>query len=215
LSPERGVDERRAAYQAAGLDARDVSADPIEQFGRWYADVLDAALHEPEAVVLSTVDAAGRPSSRYVLCKLVDERGFTFHTNYTSRKGADLEATGVGSLLFPWHWLGRQVRVEGAVGRVSPAESDLYFATRARGSQVGAWASEQSSPLADRAELERRVAEVEARFEGRAIPRPPHWGGFRLVPEVVELWQGRADRLHDRLRYTRDGAGWRLTRLSP
>jgi pyridoxamine 5'-phosphate oxidase len=212
---EPDVDQRRAANQEAGLAEDEVAADPIEQFQRWFAEVVEAGLHEPEAVVLATVDGSGRPSSRYVLCKRVDQRGFTFFTNYTSRKGQELESTGVASLLFPWHWLGRQVRVDGTVERVPAEESDAYFDTRERGSQVGAWASEQSAVIADRAELERRVAEVEARFTGTAVPRPPHWGGYRVVPDAVELWQGRPNRLHDRLRYRRTASGWRLDRLSP
>jgi pyridoxamine 5'-phosphate oxidase len=180
-------------------------------------DTIDSGLHEPNAMVVSTVSAEGRPSSRMVLLKGVDERGFVFYTNYESRKGAELSATGVAALLFPWHDLQRQVRVEGPVERVSAAESEAYFASRPRGSQLGAWASPQSQEVASREELDFRYADVEQRFgDDGEVSLPPFWGGFRVVPALVEFWQGRKGRLHDRLVYRRDGDGeWRTSRLAP
>jgi pyridoxamine 5'-phosphate oxidase len=197
------------------LDARDCAPDPIDQFARWYAEMQETGAVEPAAMTLATVDAAGQPSARVVLLKGFDRRGFAFFTNYASRKGAELDAAPRAALLFYWDRQMRQVRVEGAVERLSPAESDEYFATRPRGSQLGAWASPQSAPLADRATLEARVRETEQRFGGGPVPRPPHWGGYRLVPERLEFWQGRADRLHDRLLYQRTADGWQRTRLAP
>jgi pyridoxamine 5'-phosphate oxidase len=197
------------------LDERDAAPDPFVQFGRWWTEVQAAGLLEPTAVTLATVSPAGQPVARMVLLKDWDARGFSFYTNYQSRKARELEASGCAGLLFFWDRLYRQVRIEGEVTRVSAEESDAYFATRPRGSQLGAWASPQSNSLADRATLEAAVAAVEARYAGQAVPRPPHWGGYRVAPHSFEFWQGRESRLHDRIVYERDGATWRMGRLAP
>lgn len=199
----------------APLDEQSADPDPFVQFRAWLDAAMTAVLHEPTAMVLATVGMDGRPAARAVLLKGVDARGFVFFTNYESRKARDLAANPFAALTFLWAELGRQVRVEGTVERVSAEESEAYFATRARGSRIGAWASPQSRVVANREDLERRVAEAAARFEGDAVPRPPHWGGYRVVPDVIEFWQGRPDRLHDRLVYRRDAADWRIERLAP
>jgi pyridoxamine 5'-phosphate oxidase len=197
------------------LRRSDLDPDPLRQFRQWYAEA-ERVVEVPEAVALATATADGRPSVRMVLAKAVDEHGFKFHTAHVSRKGRELAATGRGALLFYWHPLGRQVRVEGAVTRVSDHESEEYFGTRPRGGQIAAWASRQSEPLGSRDELEARVAELEREFEGRDVPLPAHWGGYRLEPEVWEFWQHRESRLHDRFRYARqDGGEWTIERLSP
>jgi pyridoxamine 5'-phosphate oxidase len=209
---------RRADYESAGLDVIDVGADPITEWQRWYAQATDAGCVEPNAFVLGTVDGDGFPQTRYLLARGVDAAGFVFFTNYESAKSNQLAAHPQASMLFTWLQLHRQLRVVGLVGRASADESDAYFATRPRSSQIGAWASPQSQPLADRSELEGLVAEFEARFAGvDEVPRPPHWGGWRLVPTMIELWQGRPSRLHDRIRYTRatPGAPWDIYRLAP
>jgi pyridoxamine 5'-phosphate oxidase len=198
-----------------GLDERECARDPFEQFARWFADWQAAAPVEPNAMTLATVDGGGQPSARVVLLKGVDPQGFVFFTNYESRKAGELASAARAGLLFYWDRLHRQVRLEGRVERVSAAESDEYFATRPRGSQVGAWASPQSRPLAARATLEAEVRAVEARFGTGPIPRPPHWGGFRLRPERFEFWQGRESRLHDRIVYTRSAGGWSMSRIAP
>jgi pyridoxamine 5'-phosphate oxidase len=196
------------------FDVGAVDADPITQFQRWFADAVAADEFEPEAMCLATaVDL--RPSARMVLMKAVDQRGFVFYTNYESQKAQELAANPAAALVFRWTTLRRQVRVTGHAEQVSEAESDAYFASRERGSQLGAWASRQSSVLPDRATLDRRMAEVEARFTGQPVPRPPWWGGIRVVPESIEFWQGQANRLHDRLRYTLTNEGWRVERLAP
>jgi pyridoxamine 5'-phosphate oxidase len=206
----------RTVFVGRGLDLGDLDPDPVVQFRRWFAVARRAGVHQPEAMALATVGADGWPSVRHVLLRDVDDRGLVFYTNRTSPKAADLEATGRASVVFPWLQLDRQVRVTGGVTPVGDGESDAYFATRPRGSQLGAWASAQSAVLTDRAELERRVAQAEERFAGRGVPRPPHWGGYRLVPVAWEVWQGRPDRLHDRFRYRpSDGGGWIVERLSP
>ena len=190
------------------------SADPITEFEH---AVERAASHnvDPVPVALATVGANGRPSVRMVLLRSADQRGFVFHTNYNSRKGQDLAANAWAALCFHWPTLEEQIRIEGRVDTLLPAESDEYFDSRPRGSQIGAWASEQSAELASREQLEERYREFERRFEGQDVPRPPYWGGYRVVPDRVEFWYGRADRLHDRVLYLREGGGWRITRLFP
>jgi pyridoxamine 5'-phosphate oxidase len=193
-------------------------SDPIARFNRVLAEARAVGrdrLPEPTAFALGTVSAAGLPSVRMLLIKHADERGFVFYTNLQSRKGEELKATGNAALCFHWQPLEIQVRVEGPVEPVSDAEADAYFASRARGSQIGAWASRQSQPIARPGDLERRVAEFEAKFEGRPVPRPPHWSGFRLVPAAIEFWKNMPSRLHVRHRYTRAGSGWKIETLYP
>jgi pyridoxamine 5'-phosphate oxidase len=186
------------------------------QFGRWFGDARAAGLPEPEAMTLATTGPDGRPSARMVLLKGFDQRGFVFYTNYTSRKSRELAASPAAALVFWWPPpLQRQVRIEGLVERVSNEESEAYFRTRPLGSQLGAWASNQSEVIPGRDVLEKRLEELSARYADGEVPLPPFWGGFRLAPEVIELWQGRPNRLHDRLRYRRDGARWTIERLSP
>jgi len=201
-------------YGSSRLSRADVDPDPVVQFRRWLDEAITGGVAEPHATALATAGADGRPSSRMVLLKSVDARGFVFSTHYASRKGRELDANPYASLVFYWHSLERQVRVEGRVERTSDEESDTIFDARPRGARVGTWISEQSRPLEDRATLEDLHRKAEARFDA-AIPRPPGWGGFRLVPDRVELWQGRRDRLHDRLCYRKRGDGWRIERLAP
>ena len=192
-----------------------VDSDPLEQFRRCYAEAEEAGVKVPQAVALATATADGAPSVRMVLLKGADERGFVFFTGYVSRKAAELDANPRAALLFHWDALGRQVRIEGRVARVAGQESDAYFATRPRGAQLAAAASQQSSVLRDRAEIDNRVAELAREHEGSNVRRPDHWGGYRLVPETYEFWQHRDDRLHDRLRYRRANGAWVVERLSP
>ncbi len=207
----------RREYGDHGLDFPDLAPEPIEMFRRWLQDTVEAGLHEPNAMVVTTVSAERRPSSRMVLLKGLDERGFVFYTNFDSRKGKDIAANPAVSLLFPWHDLQRQVRVEGTATQVSPQESEAYFAVRPRGSQLGAWASPQSQEVASRAELDERYTAVEDRFaDAGQVPLPPQWGGYRVRPDAVEFWQGRKGRMHDRLVYTRvDETSWSTARLAP
>ena len=211
----RDVAGLRKEYTRAGLAESDVAPDPVEQFRRWFDETLAAGLHEPNAMTVATATADGRPSARVVLLKGFDERGFVFYTNYDGRKGRELDENPRVALLFYWGELERQVRVEGAVSRVSEGESDAYYASRPRGSRLGAWASEQSRVVEGREVLEGRIGDLEAEYEGREVPRPPFWGGYRIGPEVVEFWQGRENRLHDRIVYRREGAGWEIRRLQP
>ena len=211
---ERDLSELRREYAVGGLSEADLADDPITMFRTWMHDAVVAGLHEPNAMVVATATAAGVPSSRLVLLKGLDDRGFVFFTNYESRKGVELLANPACALLFPWHDLERQVRVEGAAARLSRQENEAYFATRPRGSQLGAWASPQSQVVAGRAALDAGYAEMDERYP-KDVPTPPNWGGFRVAPERVEFWQGRRGRMHDRLRYRRVSTGWVTERLAP
>ncbi len=208
----------RHEYQSAGLDESGVDPDPFAQFAEWFRAWRDLAVGEPNAMVVATATLDGRPSARTVLLKGLSRSGFVFYTNYGSRKGRDLDENPQATLLFSWHPVGRQVVVEGAVEKTTAAESDAYWATRPRGSRLGAAASPQSAAVADRDELDQRFAALDADYAGIEIPRPAHWGGYRVVPDRLEFWQGRANRVHDRLEYRRDDLapkGWRVGRLAP
>jgi len=205
----------RREYARGALAEADVDADPVVQFGRWFQQAEEAGLLEPTAMTLATATPDGRPSARMVLLRGFDQRGFVFYSNYDSRKGAELAANPLAALVFWWGELERQVRVEGRVERTSRPESEAYFRSRPPGSQLSAAASPQSQVIEGRAALERRVAQLLARHPDGQVPLPPFWGGYRVVPEVVEFWQGRPNRLHDRLRYRRAGDGWRIERLAP
>lgn len=208
------IAELRQEYMRAGLSEAQADRDPIRQFERWFADALKAGLPLANAMTLSTVTAQGAPSARIVLLKGVERGNFLFYTNYLSRKGQELARSGSACLLFLWSDLERQVRIDGAVEKVSPAESDAYYASRPLGARLSAWASAQSAPVASRQTLEQALADARTRY-GDNPPRPPHWGGYRLSPGEMEFWQGRADRLHDRLVYRKQGSAWTLERLSP
>jgi pyridoxamine 5'-phosphate oxidase len=208
------IADLRQEYMRAGLSETDAQRDAIRQFEMWFDDALRAHLPLPNAMTLATVDASGAPAARVVLLKGVEQGGFVFYTNYASRKARELANRGAACLVFMWSELERQVRIEGAVEKVSPADSDRYFATRPLGARLSAWASRQSERVPDRRTLEAAMEEARRRY-GDSPPRPAHWGGYRVLPQALEFWQGRADRLHDRLLYKRQGDGWAIERLAP
>lgn len=205
----------RRDYTLAGLLEKDLAKDPVRQFERWFQEAEAAKIPEPNAMVCSLSTRDGKPSSRIVLLKGLDGRGFVFYTNYESRKGRELGENPRASLLFPWIAMERQIVVEGSVAKVSREESDAYFHSRPRGSQLGAWVSRQSSIVPSRAHLDDALKQIEQKYAGQEVPMPPHWGGFRVLPETVEFWQGRRNRLHDRLRYRREKNEWVIERLAP
>jgi pyridoxamine 5'-phosphate oxidase len=209
------IADLRKDYTLNGLDIADVLPNPIQQFRQWFEAALRAGIPEPNAMHLTTVAQNGRPSGRIVLIKEVDERGFVFYTNYESQKGQELSAHPMASLTFFYPELERQIRIEGRVEKVSADESDTYFNSRPRGSQIGAWVSHQSEVVSDRSVLENRQHELESQFADQPVPRPPYWGGFRVVPDRIEFWQGRPSRLHDRIRYRLVASNWVIERVSP
>ena len=205
----------RIDYSKSELDEKIIDKDPIAEFARWMKEVIDKKFPEPNAMVLSTVSQEGRPSSRILLLRGFDEKGFVFYTNYHSKKGKDIEQNPHASMNFFWHDAEKQVRIEGVLEKLSPAESDAYFRTRPRESQLGAWTSQQSESISNRTELEKKYKETEEKFKGVDVPRPPHWGGYLLKPDVIEFWQGRPSRLHDRIQYTLKNEKWVIERLAP
>jgi pyridoxamine 5'-phosphate oxidase len=212
----RAAGGNEAGQAAGGLEAGLLAADPVTQFSRWLAEAMAVPLPEPTAMVLATISAEGLPRARTVLLKSHDSGGFTFYTNRTSRKGTDLAAVPRACLLFPWHAMQRQVIIEGTVTALSTEQSEPYFHSRARGSQLGAWASRQSSVIGSRAELDQRYEQLAARWpDGTPVPMPEFWGGYRVAPVTVEFWQGRVNRLHDRFRYRRLGGQWVIERQAP
>jgi pyridoxamine 5'-phosphate oxidase len=213
--PIDAIADLRLDYTQQSLDFADLNPDPIGQFQTWFDQAVAAQVPEPNAMTLATATPEGLPSARIVLLKALDPRGFGFYTNYQSHKGQELAANPQAALVFLWHELERQVRIQGAVVQIDAAESDAYFHSRPIGSRLGAWASDQSCVIADRAVLEQREADLKVTYANQDIPRPPHWGGYRVQPRVIEFWQGRSSRLHDRLRYERTDAGWQIDRLSP
>ena len=214
---DSSIADLRQNYTLGGLVEADVDTDPLKQFQIWFQQALDADLLEPNAMTLATATPDGKPTARIVLLKEVSERGFVFYTNYESQKGRQLITNPYAALVFLWDKLERQVRIEGEVEQLSPQESEAYFRSRPRASQLGAWASEQSGVIASREVLEQKLADLQAQYQDdSAIPRPEHWGGFRVIPNRIEFWQGRPSRLHDRLVYNwQDNGSWQLTRLAP
>jgi pyridoxamine 5'-phosphate oxidase len=209
------IADLRRDYALARLDEANVSADPIAQFERWFNEALEAKVMEPNAMALATATREASPSVRMVLLKGVDQRGFAFFTDYRSQKGVELSSNPRAALVFYWSELERQVRATGRVSTIPSAESEAYFRSRPLNSRLGAWTSHQSQVIPDRAVLEEKARQVAQRYPGDDVPLPPYWGGYRITPEIIEFWQGRQSRLHDRIRYRRDGEEWRMERLSP
>ena len=209
------LSDMRKDYGIAGLVEKDLEKNPFRQFEKWFQEAEAAKIVEPNAMTLATVNRDGQPSARTVLLKGCDGRGFVFYSNYESRKGRELEANPRVTLLFPWVPMERQIIIEGTVARVAREEAEAYFHSRPRTSQIAAWASPQSTPVAGRAVLEESYRTVEKKYEGREVPLPPQWGGYRVAPEIIEFWQGRRSRLHDRLRYRREAGEWVVDRLAP
>jgi pyridoxamine 5'-phosphate oxidase len=215
MPPPESIADLRREYARARLDEKDVSHDPMVEFARWFADAQAVQVEEPNAMVLATATNDGAPSARVVLLKGFDQLGFVFFTDYRSRKGSELEHNPRAALVLHWSELERQVRITGAVERTSAEDSEAYFRSRPLGSRLGAWVSHQSVVIPSRAVLEQGLGEVKRRFGDGDVPLPPHWGGYRVKPETIEFWQGRENRLHDRIRYVRGSAGWRIERLAP